>query len=181
MGRVKTRLARDIGKVGAWRFYRTMLHTIPKRLARGNWQTWVCYSPDRTLPKVFGLNAVRWLQQGGGNLGDRMLRPVQTLPVGRFIVVGTDIPDIQPSMIKKAFRQLGQKDVVFGPSEDGGFWLVGLKRHPIVHNPYQNVRWSHAQTLQDCLDNLKGRKVGFVDTLNDVDEIEDLRRWRKNR
>lgn len=180
IGRVKTRLARDIGKVGAWRFYRRMLHDIPRRLKKGGWQTWVCYSPDEAPRQVFGLSGLKWLKQGRGDLGDRMLRPAQSLPPGNFIVVGTDIPDILPSMIKTAFKQLGQKDVVFGPAQDGGFWLVGHKRHPRLHSPYKNVRWSHEDTLHDCLVNLKGRRVGFVETLNDIDTVHDLISWRKN-
>ena len=74
---------------------------------------------------------------------------------------------------------LGTHDAVFGPAEDGGFWLVGLKRHPVLANPYSKaVRWSHSQTLQDCLQNLKNKKVTFVETLWDVDEYSDLMRWR---
>lgn len=170
IGRVKTRLARDIGKVAAWRFYRSMLLTIPKRL-QGAWRVWLAISPDHAhMP--YG---VRVLKQGRGDLGQRMLRPARRLPPGPFIVVGTDVPDIQPSHIKKAFALLGKNDVVFGPAQDGGFWLVGHKRHPVLTDPYKGrVRWSHPETLKDCLSNLKAKKVGFVDVLCDVDCADDL-------
>jgi len=183
IGRVKTRLSRDIGKVEAWKFYRSMLHKIPKRLAADKrWTTWLAISPDETKKRCFPFGQVQWLKQGRGDLGDRMLRPATTLPMGPFIVVGTDIPDIQPLHIHKAFKSLGKNDAVFGPCSDGGFWLVGLKRHSIVTNPYRKpVRWSHAETLNDCLNNLKGKKVALIDELEDVDTLDDLRRWRENR
>lgn len=68
---------------------------------------------------------------------------------------------------------------MFGPCVDGGFWLVGLKRHGAKVNPYhKKVRWSHPETLQDCLGNLKTAKVGFVDVLNDIDTLNDLEKWQ---
>lgn len=176
IGRVKTRLARDIGPVAAWRFYRSMLNMIPQRLcAKGPWQTWIAMSPDAAPLRDFSLKSMRYLKQGGGDLGQRMLRPAQTLPKGAFVVVGTDVPGIKVDHIRKAFKALGNHDVVFGPAQDGGFWLVGHKRHPIMVDPYRkSVRWSHAETLNDCLKNLKRHKVGFVDRLSDVDNQADL-------
>ncbi|WP_206201934.1 TIGR04282 family arsenosugar biosynthesis glycosyltransferase [Terasakiella sp. SH-1] len=175
LGRVKTRLARDIGLVAAWRFYRLMLARIPKGLTgKGPWHTWVAYSPDDAKRKLFG-PVVKLVPQGGGDLGQRMLRPAQYLPTGRFIVIGSDIPDVSAGHIRRAFQLLGKNDVVFGPATDGGFWLVGYKRHPIMVNPYRKyVRWSHPETLEDCLANLQGKKVAFVDTLSDVDCGADL-------
>lgn len=182
IGRVKTRLARDIGKVPAWRFYRHMLHEVPARLTgKGPWRTVISHSPDQMKPKLLNARADHFIKQGLGDLGTRMLRPAHTLPTGPFVVIGTDIPDITPAHIRKAFQLLGHHDAVFGPADDGGFWLVGLKRHPILSNPYgKSVRWSHPETLQDCLKNLKGKKVAFLDTLNDVDDGPSFRSWREN-
>mgnify|MGYP001371982124 CR=1 FL=1 len=183
IGRVKTRLARDMGKVGAWGFYRQMLSRIPARLAKkGPWETYLSYSPDHSLTKIFPAKKCGFLKQGAGDLGDRMFRPKDRLKPGPFVIIGTDIPDIKPSHIKKAFKLLGKNDVVFGPCDDGGFWLVGLKRHPIITDPYQqSVRWSHEETLNDCLKNLKSKKVAFLESLEDIDTFDDLKRWRENR
>lgn len=183
IGRVKTRLAKDMGKVGALRFYRQMLQSVPNRLSgKGPWQSYLSVSPDQTKRKLFKAVRARVIKQGSGDLGDRMLRPASFLKTGPFVVIGTDIPDIQPHHIRKAFKLLGSHDAVFGPCDDGGFWLVGLKRHPILTNPYgKNVRWSHEETLNDCLQNLKGKKVAFLETLDDIDTLDDLTRWRQNR
>ncbi len=182
IGRVKTRLARDIGAVAGWRFYRSIVGEISRRLdGKGPWQTWLAISPDTAPGNAFPLTHITRLPQGGGDLGQRMLRPAKTLPPGPFVVVGTDVPGIQPRHIRKAFAKLGTHDVVFGPAQDGGFWLVGHKRHPSMVDPYKKgVRWSHPQTLADCLKNLQGRKVALIDTLRDVDTASDLLSWRKN-
>lgn len=176
LGRVKTRLARDIGKVEAWRFYRTMVQNVAQRLyGKGPWKTWLAVSPDKSQKqrRIYRTPRVSLLAQGRGDLGDRMLGPAQSLPPGRFVIVGTDVAGIRPDHIRAAFKVLGQTDCVFGPAEDGGFWLVGLKRHPILANPYsKKVRWSDPNTLNDCLNGLKirNRKVGFVDMLSDIDD-----------
>lgn len=183
IGRVKTRLARDIGKVEAWRFYRKMVHEVPKSLtAKGPWKTWLSHSPDALKPELLNTRVDQYMKQGDGDLGQRMWHPAFTLPSGPFVVVGTDVPGIRAAHIRKAFKLLGHYDAVFGPADDGGFWLVGLKRHPILSNPYKKtVRWSHPETLQDCLKNLKGKKVAFIETLSDVDDGASFRHWSENR
>jgi len=175
IGRVKTRLARELGRVSAWRFYRHMIYTMPRRLqGKGPWETMMAVSPDGAKARCFPYQKIKRIPQGQGDLGDRMLTPAFHLPAGPFVVIGTDIPDIQPAHIRQAFKMLGRHDVVFGRGNDGGFWLVGLKRHSILAHPYQKVRWSHPETLNDCLKNLTRYKVGFLEELADVDTKADL-------
>jgi len=183
LGRVKTRLACDIGKVAAWRFYKSMVQNVVRRLdKKGAWNTWLAISPNKGKRRSFGNPTVKLIDQGQGDLGQRMMRPSQILPPGRFIVIGTDVAGIRPHHIRKAFKLLGHNDAVFGPATDGGFWLVGLKRHPITANPYsKNIRWSHPDTLQDCLDMVKtrGRKVDFIDELSDIDDGKSFSAMKK--
>ncbi|MBN8921353.1 MAG: DUF2064 domain-containing protein, partial [Rhizobiales bacterium] len=88
--------------------------------------------------------------------------------------IGTDIPAIRPADVRKAFRQLGRRDAVFGPAEDGGFWLVGFRRRPRLVCPYRGVGWSRADTLDAVLTNLEGHTIGFTTRLADVDTATDL-------
>ena len=115
------------------------------------------------------------LPQGGGDLGARMQRIFDRGPAGPMLIVGTDVPGIRPAHIAEAFRLLGRHDAVFGPATDGGYWLVGLRRHPRVLRPFADVRWSSPHALADTLANLEGRAVAFVATLSDVDDASDLR------
>ncbi len=176
MGRVKTRLARDVGRTEATRFYRTTCATVVQRLARQPfWETWLSVSPDAgngsaTLPRP-----TRRMAQGGGDLGARMQRPMRTLPPGPVCVVGTDIPAITIDDIRRAFAALGTRPLVFGPAEDGGFWLVGQRRRPRLLWPYAGVEWSREDTLARVLANVPADAAAFTTTLSDVDSARDLR------
>ena len=100
---------------------------------------------------------------------------MRVLPPGPVCLIGTDVPDISVADVRRAFRRLGDHDAVFGPAEDGGFWLVGLKRLPRVIDPYRGrVPWSRADTLERTLANLEGARVGFIATHHDIDSAADL-------
>lgn len=174
-GRVKTRLARAIGTAEAVRFYRAVSRAVIHRLSRQPfWETVIAATPDARLTSRVWPSCIARIGQGGGDLGARLQRPMRMLPPGPVCIVGTDIPAIQPWHVRRAFKMLGQCDAAFGPAEDGGFWLVGMRRRPSVIAPYANVRWSAPETLADVLRNLGGRVVGFTDRLHDVDEPADL-------
>ena len=77
---------------------------------------------------------------------------------------------------------LGRHDIVFGPAEDGGFWLVGARRSPRLPPLFGAVRWSGPHALADALANLPRRvSVGFAARLEDVDDAEGLRRLAPRR
>lgn len=173
-GRVKTRLQRSLGVAEAVRFYRATSRAVILRLARQPfWETIITAAPDaERLSRVWPAHVAR-IAQGPGDIGARMQRPMRTLPPGPVCLVGTDVPGIEPALVRRAFRLLGRADMVFGPAADGGFWLVGHRRRPRLIEPYAGVRWSSAGTLRDTLANLAGRRVDFTGTLDDVDEAAD--------
>ncbi len=118
------------------------------------------------------------MAQGAGDLGQRMHRIFAELPPGDVIVIGSDIPAIEPSHIAQAFHLLGRADAVFGPARDGGYWLVGLKRMPAPPNAFADVRWSGPHALADTLANLDGKTIALAATLSDVDEAKTYRACR---
>ena len=174
-GRVKTRLARGIGTASATGVYRAMQASVVARLASDRrWQTILAVSPDTALRSPMlperGVRAA----QGGGDLGDRLQRLADTQPSGPVVIIGTDIPAITSADIAAAFRALGSHDAVFGPSSDGGYWLVGLKRFPRAANVFTNVRWSTADALADTRANLIGRRTALLRVYDDIDTGDDL-------
>jgi rSAM/selenodomain-associated transferase 1 len=182
-GRVKRRLAAEIGSTPAIGFYRACLsHTLRRLGSDPRWRSYVAISPDgdtrSALWQLLNSSRTARLAQGGGDLGERMQRLFSSMPPGPVIIVGSDIPAISANEIAKAFRLLGKADAVFGPAGDGGFWLVGLKRTPRVLSPFASVRWSSDKALADTLRTLEGTKVAFVATLDDVDGAGDYRRHR---
>lgn len=173
-GRVKTRLARDIGSTKATRFYRTCLRHTLLRLGRDRrWRTLLAVTPDRPPCPVASPGAAP-MSQGSGDLGRRMQSLFRRVAPGLAIIVGGDIPAIDAAAIARAFRLLASADAIFGPTEDGGYWLVGLRRRPRPLSPFNGVRWSGPEALADTLANLKGSKLAFAARLRDVDRAEDL-------
>lgn len=172
-GRVKTRLGRDIGMTAsAWWFRNQSAGTI-RCLQSPRWETWLAVAPDTAL------NARCWpahlprMAQGLGDLGARMARILNNSK-GPVVIIGGDILGIQQAHIAKAFRQLGQNELVFGPATDGGFWLVG-KRQRVPRGLFENVRWSSPNTLQDTITSAGATNIGYAGTLSDIDTAKDLK------
>jgi len=172
LGTVKRRLAAEIGPLAALRFHRARLGQLHRALGRDRrWRTEIAATPDRP----------RWPWplpshgQGGGDLGRRMQRALARHR--RAVLIGSDIPSVRPADIAAAFRALGRARAVFGPSEDGGFWLVGFgpRRPP---QPFSGVRWSTDAALADTLANCVPHPVALVRRLRDIDTAAAYRAWQ---
>jgi rSAM/selenodomain-associated transferase 1 len=184
LGAVKRRLAADIGAAAAHRFYRNTLRDVAWRLGRDpRWRIWLAVTPDSAAatPGLWPVPAETLvIGQGEGDLGARMARPLQEFPPGPVVIVGSDIPDVEVDDIAAAFRALGNNDLVFGPATDGGYWLVGARRRPVVpRNLFAHVRWSSEHALADTLANLPATcHVAMLDERSDIDDGAAWRRWR---
>jgi rSAM/selenodomain-associated transferase 1 len=172
LGTVKRRLAAEIGQLAALRFHRAQLSRLIRELGHDRrWRTEIVATPDRP----------RWplplasRPQGPGDLGARMQRALARHR--RAVLIGGDIPGVRPADIAAAFRALGHARAVFGPAEDGGYWLVGLgRRRPA--SPFAAVRWSTPHALADTLANCVPHPVALVRRLRDVDTAADYRAWQ---
>jgi rSAM/selenodomain-associated transferase 1 len=172
---VKKRLARGIGAMAALRFYRAQLAATVKQARDRRWRTVLAVTPDHARAR-WPRGAAR-IGQGQGDLGQRMARALARYR--RAVLVGSDIPGLARADLAAAFRALGRADVVFGPAEDGGYWLVGQgPRRPA--RPFAGVRWSTPQALADTLANCTGRRIALLRRLRDVDTADDLRAARKH-
>lgn len=177
LGAVKTRLARDIGAAAALRFYEQTLRTLIARVAReAPWCCWLAVAPDgfardarrrwRWLPRDVAV-----IGQRRGDLGERMARSFAHLPPGPAVLIGSDIPAVTRAHIAAAFAALGRHDAVFGPAEDGGYWLVGQRRLHAMPGLFRGVRWSTRHALADTLANLApGETHARIATLADIDD-----------
>lgn len=174
MGAGKRRLAADIGAVEALRFQRVSLANTLRRLAPDKrWTTWLAVTPDRSGPWP---PACRIIPQGHGDLGQRLTRLIDHLPLGPVLIVGSDAPNITRALASQAFHLLQGHDAVIGPAMDGGYWAIGLRRRPRRIAPFQSVRWSTSHALDDTLRNLDGRSVIHLPRLDDVDDASSLAR-----
>ena len=178
-GRVKTRLGAGIGLVASAQWFRGQALRLIRAMARdARWVTVLAVSPDKAgmSSRVWPQGLARW-PQGSGDLGARMGRVFREFPDGPVVIIGADIPDISPAHIHRAFRALGDHDAVFGPADDGGYWLVGLRRSRAVPPGFmRGVRWSTEDTLTDTRATLPADwRIAMLDTLRDIDTVDDLR------
>ena len=173
-GRVKTRLGRDIGMVGAAWWYRHQTTRLLRRLRDPRWDILLSVSPDGAVSTShFWPADLARAPQGAGDLGERMVRAL-AFGTGPTLLIGSDIPGVGRGHIAQGFAMLNAAPSVIGPATDGGFWLVGLARpHGMPEGLFQNVRWSHPETLHDALPTLPG-PVAYADRLQDVDTAADL-------
>jgi rSAM/selenodomain-associated transferase 1 len=176
-GRVKTRLAHEAGLATAVRFARHGVAALVQRVGRDpRWSTVLAVVPDSATLSRAWPRGVPLMPQGGGDLGQRMQRLLDCTPPGPVVIVGTDIPDVARGHIAAAFALLGRHDAVLGPAQDGGYWLIGIRRCPRVLKVFAGVRWSSPHALGDTLANLRGHAVALLPTLRDVDTAADLDR-----
>lgn len=178
LGRVKTRLGREIGAVEALRFYRATRRAVLLRLAADRrFEVCLALDPahqrDRTIPA-----SVRQIGQRRGDLGHRMSSLLRAPGANCRFVIGTDIPCVRPGHIASASALLRGRHAVIGPAADGGFWLFGARRCPRVLAPFAGVRWSHADTRDDVIRRLGAAQWALADWLNDVDTRDDYDRHR---
>ncbi|RVU37829.1 glycosyltransferase [Hwanghaeella grinnelliae] len=185
LGRVKSRLARDIGATAALHFYRGNLTRLHRQLSvHSRWRVIWCLAPDRAVhARRAWPRGVKRQAQGRGDLGQRMARALNDAPPGPVLLIGSDIPAIDAASMQQAISLLGRKDAVFGPAEDGGYWLVGFRRiRPVPYGLFRGVRWSGPFALGDTIATLPaGARVGFAAVLPDVDDGPSYGDWKESR
>jgi hypothetical protein len=179
-GKTKTRLSKQIGPTEALRFYRATTAKVLRRLARDpRWQLALAVTPDYHIRSRFWPADVVRLPQGPGGLGHRM-RTLLSRTRGRPIVlIGSDIPGVRSAHVAAALRKITTSNLVLGPADDGGFWLIATRANPLRRDLFDDVRWSSEFALADTVRNWGGA-VAFATRLPDVDTLEDYQRWRKN-
>lgn len=182
-GRVKTRLAREIGDGPAAALYRAFLQDLAAALPDpARWDAVLAHAEFEPGPFLAGTFRPPWelLPQGDGTLGERLSRAVlrARLEGKRDVVLaGSDAPTLGPEDLEAAFAALEQNvDVVFAPAPDGGFSLVGLTGGLDPGVFFEGVRWSSAHALEDAhrQARAKGARVALLATVPDVDEYRDL-------
>lgn len=174
IGTVKTRLAKTIGDIGAFEVYTELLKITEEATKNLALDTHIYYSKtieDNQWPKSFKTT------QQGDNLGEKMLNAFTDnfdLGYEKIVLIGSDLPSISTEIIKEGIDALNTNEVVIGPSEDGGYYLIGLKK------PYQflfrNKPWSQSNLLEETLSELKEKNISYhlLKYLNDIDTYQDL-------
>jgi rSAM/selenodomain-associated transferase 1 len=186
LGMGKTRLARDTGPLQALHISRKLLHHTFQTGCDARWTTVLAVTPDHALKTPltgdFVSRSPRTLiiPQGKGDLGMRLERLMMQFLPQRLVIIGSDCPFMTKSDIHTAFQYLGRDQCVFGPAEDGGFWLAGFGPHALWDKGRaRSIVWSSshtlAQTRRACHHLQKGPDLP---TYRDIDRVEDYRFYK---
>lgn len=183
-GKVKTRLAKGVGKTEALRFFKYCFGKMLQLVINvPNTLSYVSISPESAITnkawrqnqRHANLTKLNWLKQGSGDLGDRLVTAMQSVPPGAVIIIGSDCPDIAIHDLSTAAKMLRHNDFVIGPAEDGGYWLIGMAARSRQSSIFKDIRWSTEFTLEDTLLKMQGYRVGFLDIKTDVDTIDEYK------
>jgi rSAM/selenodomain-associated transferase 1 len=185
-GEVKTRLVPPLTGAEAASLAASLARDTVEYVRRVAGETVVAYTPDdarASLEALLDDEGLLWFAQRGGDLGARIESAAAYafgMRGGPVVVVGTDSPTLPPTLIEHAFASLsaGESDVALGPTEDGGYYLVGLRES--FEGLFRNVEWSTPRVYRQTASNAArlGLRVLELPRWYDVDEREDLLRLR---
>jgi rSAM/selenodomain-associated transferase 1 len=180
LGKCKTRLAATIGDEKALNFYRNMLKRTKEVAEKVDADKAIYYSSfiDKNDLWSDEPSFYKSLQNENPDLGIKMQSAFEEAFQDGYdsvCIIGSDCYALDEKVIEKAFKSLENKDAVLGPSNDGGYYLLGMKQ---LHNQlFVNKEWSTESVASDTINDFRNLKLSFdlLDELTDIDNEEDLR------
>ena len=193
--RCKTRLSKAIGS--------TQAALVQQKLSEHTFKVAKALE-EKQLVEVFiavtgisGQSARKWvnskgfknmLEQGEGSLGLRMrrqfLKAQQNNKSRTTILIGTDLPTLSERDLIDAIEDLKGNQIVLGPSNDGGYWLIGMSGRlvkPVAIWPFIDIPWGSDRVLMKTLKTARIKKTNYslLSEQNDLDILKDLDPWIK--
>jgi rSAM/selenodomain-associated transferase 1 len=199
LGKVKKRLAYEIGEDAALKAYESMLNATIENVSKlkgidiyGFYEGEITSlnfrmpSDNPPIPPLEksgkeGFEKLPLVAQEGGNLGERMYKAIQWFfdkGYQKVLLIGTDSPDLPLFFIKEAFQKLDSYELVIGPSEDGGYYLIGMKEP--LEMVFKNMEWGSDTVLNDTILHVHTAKKSYflLSEWYDIDDFNTLNRWR---
>lgn len=178
LGKVKTRLATEMGEPRALEIYRHLVQSTYSVLEDVEVPIWTYFSDF--IPETGNTLIAKSFVQEGQDLGERMAAAfARTFESGmdKVVLIGTDCPRLQPHHLNEAFEALTHSDLVLGPATDGGYYLIGMKRR--ADYLFEGIAWSTAEVLSQTLAvaTTHGLHSTLLDELSDIDTREDWERF----
>ena len=175
LGKVKTRLAKTVGNATALKIYIFLLERTRDIAVKVAADKAVYYSVKIRENDIWDASIFQKHQQVGEDLGIRMLHAFKNgFKAGykKVIIIGSDLYDLTSETIENAIIALENNEVVIGPAEDGGYYLLGM--NSLEEKIFKNKDWGTETVRKDTLKDLKDKKVFLLGELNDVDIFEDI-------
>ena len=175
LGKVKTRLSKTVGNATALKIYIFLLERTRDIAVQVSADKAVYYSVKVRENDIWDANNFQKHQQVGEDLGIRMLHAFKNgFKAGyeKVMIIGSDLYDLTAETIENAFMALENNEVVIGPAEDGGYYLLGM--NSLEEKVFKNKDWGKQTVRKDTLEDLKDKKVFLLGELNDVDVFKDI-------
>lgn len=182
-GQTKTRMMPYFTPEQCANLHRCFLQDISRQVRKVDADIIVSYTggePDQ-LENIFGKKAV-YIEQVGEDLGNRMANAIASaygMGYSKIVLFGTDVPELEAETLDAAFTMLDAADVVMGPTQDGGYYLIGMKE---PHAEAFNVRkYGESNVFEETMRGISdaGLTVVSVDSYNDIDTPEDAQGYRE--
>lgn len=179
LGKVKTRLAKDIGDEKALDVYKKLLLKTREVCESVDATKWIYYNESTEANNDwFNVEYPQFLQKEG-DLGEKMLSAFGDgfrSGFDRIVIIGSDCYDISAEIINEAFEKLDRNDVSLGPALDGGYYLLGLKA--LYKAFFVNKIWSTENVFLDTVEDIYNLQLRhhLLPTLNDIDTLNDLQK-----
>lgn len=183
-GKVKTRLAAEVGECAAVELYKSFILNMISAFDVLDVKVNIFVYPADGCGWF-----ERWLEggysyfgQSGLDLGERMKNAFEEVfgcGVERVVLVGSDVPELGASYIREALESLETCDAVIGPAFDGGYYLIGFGRGGFLPEVFDNIEWSTDKVFAQSIEILRehGRKIHVMGEMGDIDTAEDLGRF----
>ncbi|PKD43174.1 hypothetical protein CWD77_11145 [Rhodohalobacter barkolensis] len=176
-GRVKTRLAASVGDDKALNIYKKLLDITAETAAGVHATKRVSYSKSVVIDDQFDVNIFEKTVQSNGDLGRKMKSAIHAgfeQGFKRVILIGSDCPGISSNLIDDAFDRLKSVDCTIGPSDDGGYYLIGMSR--FLPEIFDDIEWSTNSVCETTIEKLEesGATYSKLTVLNDIDTESDL-------
>ena len=175
LGKAKTRIAASIGDKKALEIYKKLVQFTHQIISNSDSHKFIFFSNHLENELLYEADYFLKIQKGN-SLGDRMIDALRTIfsaGYGKAILIGTDCGEINEDILEKAFSSLNHSDVVLGPAEDGGYYLIGMKAlNPLL---FQGIDWSTDKVLSQTIQIIEneGLMVDLLPVLADVDTYKD--------
>ncbi len=176
LGKVKTRLAASIGEENALEIYKHLLEHTKKVTLETNFDKRVLYSEEINTNDIWNNHLFQKKLQFGKDLGVRMYNAFKEgFDDGykKIVIIGSDLIELESNDIKEAIKKLENNDIVIGPAQDGGYYLLGMKQIP--EDIFRNKEWGTNTVLKETLKDVQNLKHYLLQEKNDIDTVEDIR------
>jgi rSAM/selenodomain-associated transferase 1 len=178
LGKCKTRLAKTVGDQSALDIYKYLLQHTADIAKTVDVNRYVFYSENIHPDDIWSNTHFIKKLQTGNDLGERMQNAFEELletGYQKVIIIGSDLLDLNTEIIKQAYNELDHQDVVIGPAEDGGYYLLGMK---VMHEQlFKNKAWGTETVRAASLKDLQNSNVSLLKELNDIDTFEDMKHY----